>query len=377
MILFAIVTFFYAGLILFLAFGFGKIGEREDISSNAETGFSIVVAFRNEAENLPELLRSFAAVKYPADKFEIILVNDASEDASEKICRAFMQENSHLKASLVPAQRKTPSPKKDAVNTAVALAQYDFILTTDADCVVPENWLQAFDSYISENRVKLIAGPVSIISAGAGKTDLLKIFQEIDFMSLQAATIGGFGVDKPFMCNGASLCYEKAAFLAVDGFEGNEAIASGEDVFFLEKIERAGYKTGFLKNTEALVVTTPEPDLRRLISQRIRWAAKTSAYEGRFAKFVAVVVFLMNVSLIFGLIAVLTGHFPQQTFLLMFLVKFNVDFYLIYKCAVLFRREKVMKNYFWCSFIYPFFSSYVAVVSLFAGYTWKGRRFKK
>ena len=73
----------------------------------------------------------------------------------------------------------------------------------------------------------------------------------------------------------------------------------------------------------------------------------------------------------------LNGNFPENTLFLMFLFKFNLDFILIYKGAIFFEGEKQMKNYFWCSFLYPFFVSAVGIVSLFSGFSWKGRQFRR
>ena len=94
-------------------------------------------------------------------------------------------------------------------------------------------------------------------------------------------------------------------------------------------------------------------------------------------KAVGLIVFLMNFSLSAAFIAWIFNLFPSEVFLGMFLVKFNVDFLLIYRAATFFGRENSLKSYFWSSMFYPFFSSTVAILSLFSGYEWKDRRFKK
>ena len=372
-----IISLFYAGLILFLLFGFSKVEDQPEIISQPSIRFSIVIPYRNEAENLPVLFDSLLNLKYPKELFEIILVNDASEDASEEVCIEFRNVNPDLDINILNSHGISGSPKKDAIHSAIKASKYEYILTTDADCKVPEKWLLQFGFYIEGTKARMVAGPVGIDSVEKGKTDFLKIFQEIDFLSLQGATIGGFGVDIPFLCNGANLCYEKESFRQVGGFFGNDTIASGDDIFLLEKFQKAGLKIKFLRNPGAIVTTAPQPGLSILISQRIRWAAKTSAYKNSFSKAVGIIVFLMNLLLFLGFIAVVSGVFPQKAFLMFFLVKFNVDFLLIYKTSIFFRREKLMKNYFWCSFLYPVFSSYVGLLSLFRGYSWKGRKFKK
>lgn len=366
-----IVTVVYVLLMLFLVFGFGKV-ETFEAHHDPKISFSIVVPFRNEAENLPQLFSSLEKLQYPVNLYEILLVDDASSDDSAAICENFRNKNLQLNISVLKNEN-LQAAKKGAIETAVNFTAKKYILTTDADCTVPPQWLQEMNSFILESNAKLVAAPVVF----KNEKSALSIFQTIDFMSLQAATIGGFGVEKAFMCNGANFCYEKKAFLEFNGFSGNEKIASGDDVFLLQKMQAAGLKIGYLKSRKAIVESLPQKIWKDLINQRMRWAAKASAYKSSFGKFVGIVVFLMNFSLLVGGIAAVLREIPSQTFFLIFLFKFNVDFMLIYKAAVFFKNEKVLKNYFWCSFLYPVFSSYIALISLFTGYSWKGRNFRR
>lgn len=372
-----IVTALYVFLILFLLFGLHKLPNFFGKNTIPECTFSLVIPFRNEAENLPQLLNSLSLLKYPAEMFEIILINDASEDTSKDICQRFADDHPKFQIRILENEIKTGSPKKDAVQKAISVSQFDYILTTDADCVVPEHWLQEFNAHLKDFGSAVVAGPVRIKSGGDPKRTFLKQFQEIDFFSLQAASMGAFGVELPFMCNAANFCYSKKAFLDINGFEGNENIAGGDDIFLLEKFEKAGLKSSFLKTGAAVVETSAQPDWKSLFSQRIRWAGKTSAYKSSFGKFIGVLVFFMNLMTATAAIAVAVGRLEVETFLMIFLFKFNADFLLIYSSAKFFHQEKLMKSYFWCSMIYPFFSSAVGICSLFIGYSWKGRRFKK
>ena len=356
-----------------LIYGFNKVPNFSFEETVHVTKFSIVIPFRNEAANLPALLSSFQKMGYPIDLFEIILVNDDSEDISVDICNDFIADNPKLKMKLVHSERKTGSPKKDAVETGIGVAEFPYILTTDADCIVPEKWLMSFSSFMEETGADMIAGPVVLKKADS----ILSRFQEIDLLSLQAATIGGFGVGMPFMCNGANLCYRKEHFVEVEGFRGNENIASGDDLFLLEKFRAAGLKTVFLKSKDAIVVTNPQPHLRSLFAQRIRWAAKTSAYSDLFPKGIGLAVFLMNLLIVAATLLWAGGLEIKQYLVLAFLVKFNIDFMLIYRAENFFERESSMKNYFWASALYPFFCCTVVLFAGFRRYEWKGRKFRK
>ncbi|QYA24476.1 glycosyltransferase [Gramella sp. MT6] len=377
LILFGLITAAYLGLIISFLYGWKRIPDFQLKGLSAENTFSIVIPYRNEAGNLPALLRSLSGITYPTEKFEIILVNDGSKDNSREICETFLKDFPLFNIRLLENERQTNSPKKDAIRTAIENSNFDYVATTDADCVIPPNWLHFFDEMIRENNSEMIAGPVGFIQKSGIKKPYFQNFEEMDFMSLQASTIGAFGIEKAFMCNGANLCYKKALFLEGSGFTENEDLASGDDVFLLQGFRKKGKKVAFIKSAKATVFTNYQNNLHELVQQRIRWAAKTSAYTSVFAKFTGVIVFLMNLSLLIFTFLAFIDLFPYQYLMLFFLVKFNVDFILIFMAVKFMNRESLMRHYLWCSIAYPFFSVYVAGLSLFKGYEWKGRRFKR
>ena len=308
--------------------------------------------------------------------FEILAVDDASDDNSADLWKDFRKENPQLSIRLLQNIRKSGSPKKDALALAISASKNDYILTTDADCVVPQAWLTSFNSIIKEIGAKAIAAPVALKTEVA-KMSFLRGFQEMDILSLQAATIGGFGVNLPFMCNGANFCYSKKAFLEVNAFEGNQNFAGGDDIFLLEKFKQKGLKSVFLKSTEAIVQTSATKNWTALFSQRVRWAAKAAAYKSLFSQMLGLLVFLMNFLLVIVTVGTIAAEFPVWLLSFMFVIKFNVDFLLIYNSAKFFDREQAVKSYFFSSMIYPFFSSWVVFYSFFSGFNWKGRHFKK
>ncbi len=371
-----IITLLYAFTMLFLLYGFYQVPVFDGKNLAPKTHFSIIIPYRNEAENLPLLFDSLLKLKYPAEMFEILAVNDASEDNSAELWEEFRKENSQLDMRLIQNIRRSGSPKKDALALAISASEYDYILTTDADCLVPQAWLENFNSIIEETGAKAIAAPVALKTEGS-KMSFLRGFQELDILSLQAATIGGFGVELPFMCNGANFCYSKKAFLEVNGFEGNGEIAGGDDIFLLEKFRSKGLKTAFLKTRNAVVQTSATQSWSALLSQRVRWAAKAAAYKTIFSRLLGLLVFLMNFLTVVATVGAILKILPIWLLSFMFLVKFNVDFVLIYSSAKFFDREQVVKSYFLSSIIYPFFSSWVVFYSFFSGFEWKGRHFKK
>ncbi|GEC78512.1 glycosyltransferase family 2 protein [Flavobacterium aquatile] len=363
----------YVVFILQLIFGFDKVKSLVRTDEKPRTKFSIIVPFRNEEKNLPKLLRSISNLNYPKDLFEIIMVDDFSTDASERVYIKWRMENGLIETTLLENLRLSNSPKKDAISRAIPILKHEWVVTTDADCIVNKNWLLTLDNFIQKNNAEMVVGAVVYKT----KNNWFHQFQQLDLLSLQGTTIGSFGIGKPFMCNGANFAYTKKLFNEIGGFGGNNKMASGDDVFLLQKaLKNHAEKVHYLKNTDTIVKTKPENDLYKLFMQRVRWASKTTGYSGYYSKSLAVVVLAMNLSLVIGLYLLISNSLNWKTLLIVFSVKYFVDYLLLLKSNQYLRKGKFIFPLA-SSLVYPFFCSLVGIYSLFGSFTWKGRSFKK
>lgn len=363
----------YVVFIAQLIFGFDKVKTFERTNEIPKTKFSIIVPFRNEAKNLPKLLQSISKLKYPKELFELILVDDFSRDNSERIYINWRMQNGLIETTLLENLRLSNSPKKDAISKAIPIIKHEWIITTDADCIVNENWLLTFDNFIQKNNPEMVVGAVVYKT----KNNWFHHFQQLDLMSLQGTTIGSFGIGKPFMCNGANFAYTKKIFQQIGGFGGINNKASGDDVLLLQKaLQNHSEKVHYLKNTESIVTTKPENDLYKLFMQRVRWASKTSSYNDVYSKLLAVVVLAMNFSLVAGFGLWIANFLNWETLLIIFSIKYLVDYILLLKS-----NNYLQKGNFFLplasSLFYPIFCSLVGIYSLFGSFSWKGRNFKK
>ncbi|WP_240475128.1 glycosyltransferase family 2 protein [Neotamlana sedimentorum] len=348
--------------------GFNKVETFKPKKPAPKTRFSIIIPFRNEAENLPRLLKSIENLNYHKLLFEVFLVDDASEDNSVEII-----VSSGTDAILIPNKHKSNAPKKDAITTAMSFAKNEWIVTTDADCELPKYWLDTFDAFIQNHSADALVAPVSYQS----ENSFLNQFQLLDAFSLQGATIGGFGLNKPFLCNGANFAYKKTLFNEVNGFKGNENMASGDDIFMLEKLLEYNKNVAYLKSKHAVVKTTTKKSWRSLVAQHVRWAAKTSAYNNTFGKLTGIIVLLMNALIVTGIILAVLNSFNWFLLIAIVITKLIIDYILLAKTASFFNKKQTLKYFVFSFFVYSFFNVFVAVKSIFGGYTWKGRQFKK
>ena len=378
--LFIFIIIIYLFIIGWLSYGFDKVDDFKLQDLPPKTKFSITVPFRNEAKNLPKLLDSISKLNYPKSMFEVILVDDDSEDDSVSIIENSLNTYGEKRDTqidniqIIKNKRTSNSPKKDAITSAIKISKFNWIVTTDADCILPKYWLDTFDESIQLKSSNCIVAPVTY----HGKQSFLNRFQTLDFLSLQGATVGSFGIKKPLMCNGANFAYRKSLFVSVNGFEGNDTIASGDDVFLLEKfIEHDAEKVHYLKSRNAIVTTNPAESTKDLIQQRLRWASKTSQNKNWFTKLIGLVVLLGNLVCL-GLIPAV--YFNITTFnvaIALFIIKWSIDFLLLFKTARFFKQEILLFSYVFSSLLYPIFNVSIALLSFFKSYEWKGRRFAK
>lgn len=364
MFLFIIILFIYVACISQLAFGIVKTNKkvsREIIAP--KTTFSIIVPFRNEANNLPSLLESISKLDYPTDLFEVILIDDESNDGWK-----VEVDNYKFAISIFPNKRKSNSPKKDAIETAIPLAKFDWIAASDADCIVPVNWLAVFDEEIQNSSVNMLVGSVLYHD----QNSFLHHFQNNDMLSLQGVTAGSFGIGKGFMCNGANLAYKKEIFTILNGYEGNTKLASGDDVFLLQKIVKENTSWARYLGNQSVVYTNSCFTWKELVHQRVRWASKTSAYSTWYPKILGLVVFLTNI----GMIATLLYTFFYQSFMYQFLyfslVKMGIDFMFLKFASAYFQVK--FKKFIPSFLIYPYFTIVVVFLAFSGNYQWKNRK---
>ena len=364
----------YVSLLIWLYVGLKRLPQFTLSNTTIKTSFSIVIVLRNEAANLPSLLQSLSELKYSNQLFELVFVDDASIDDSVFLIEKFIAKHPRIKTRLLSNLRKSAAPKKDAISLAIQSAKNEWILLTDADCLVPNDWLTTYNDFIDSNSPVFIAGPV-LYRKGVR---FIHKFQELDWLSLVGTTIGSFGWNKPILCSGANLAYQKEIFEAVGGFQGNEHIASGDDIFLMHKMH-SGYpeQVFYMNAPTALVTTAAEDSWKALYNQRIRWAKKTSNVPSLFSILIGICVFLMNLLLL----VLVVGSFIEFRFLLFFvsslLVKLFVDFLLLVSTSNKTGAKINLKNCLSSSLLYPVFSTSIVFSSLFSKYSWKGKSYSK
>jgi cellulose synthase/poly-beta-1,6-N-acetylglucosamine synthase-like glycosyltransferase len=335
------------------------------------TQFSIVIPARNEAANIKACIESILAQDYPKDAFEIIVMDDFSEDDTAFIVEALHHQypNVHLlRLSDYFKPNELTAFKKKAIEIAVSHAKGNWIVTTDADCKVPPQWLSLYHAYIIKEQPVFVAAPVMFIKTAG----VLNQFQILDFLALQGITAASVGAGKHSMSNGANLAFEKAAFIAVGGYQGVDHIASGDDMFLMHKMKETLVKPiGYLFHPDAIVLTDAMPTWKQFIMQRIRWSSKARYYDDRSIFWVLLLVYLFNLSF---LLMFLLGDFKSLIIALAFKTFFELFF--LDPVAQFFHKKEELRYF---PLYQPIHILYNIVAGLFGQikmYTWKGRKVK-
>ncbi len=339
------------------------------------TNFTVIIPARNEAANIGNCLSSILEQHYPTHLFEIIVIDDFSTDNTAAIIEQLQVSHSNLrliKLADIVFDKQLNSYKKKAIEIAIGQATKDWIATTDADCVAQPNWLALFNNYIQQNDVVFVGSPVVFTSDGS----VLQTFQCIDFMALQGVTAASVSAGFHAMCNGANLAFKKAVFFEVDGYKNVDALASGDDMFLMNKIQtRYPKNIGFLYHQHAVISTLPMPTISSFLNQRIRWASKTNNYKDMRIVAILWMVLLLNIGLvIMPFLAVL-----QPVLLLYWLgllaVKTFVEALFAFNIATFF-AIKLKAWYLFLQLPHLLYTALAGCFGLFGTYQWKDRTVK-
>ncbi len=330
---------------------------------------SVVVPFRNEAHNLGRLLASLAAQDYPGDRYEVILVDDHSEDGGA--AGATLPVNARV---IRLADGGNPEGcvafKKAALSLGINRATGRVIVSTDADCSWSPGALRRIGERMAAG-ADVVLGPVFIDPV----TDFCSAFQALDLAGYQLFTAATVVVGTPALANGAHFAFRRSAFERVGGYAGIDHLPSGDDVLLLHKFVAAGcFSIVYSTAVDGMVTTRPVAGWGALWRQRLRWAGKAGAYASGTLRVAQALAFVTSAAILLGL--VLGVVFPQVLAYagLAWLVKGAVDYLLLRSVCKHYGYTRPLRWYILAQLIYPFYLVAIGSAALL-GFkaAWKGR----
>jgi cellulose synthase/poly-beta-1,6-N-acetylglucosamine synthase-like glycosyltransferase len=331
---------------------------------------SILIAARNEEENIARTIDAILNQNYPTSQLELIIVDDHSTDRTAEIVRSYGDRG--VKLLQLQVGDKLNSYKKYAITKAIEMASGEIIVTTDADCRMGRNWIRTIMAYFDQNNSFLVSSPVAYSEEKSKFEEL----QTLEFLYLIGLGAAGIGNGNPTTCNGANLAYRRDVFFEMGGFKGIDNLASGDDELFLHKVaEKYADRIGFCKSREAIVYTDAKPDLASFISQRKRWASKSTKYKDKKVIVLGVCIWLFNLALICSLLGFLLLLPALNWWLLTaFGLKMLVELLFMIPVLTFAKRSELLKYLPFLTVIHTFYLVYIGVAGNIGKYDWKGRQ---
>ena len=346
-----------------------KLVKSKRLSNYNNFSVSIIIPFRNESENIDNLLGNLNDIDYPNEKLEIILVDDYSTDDSvEKIQK-------HIKPNikLLTNNQVENGFKKAAIEKAINVACGDVIVLTDADCSHQKNWLKKMISYFEDN-VAMVVGPVKF---NEGESLFYK-FQQLEYAGLMLTAAGLVGIKKPKICSSANLAFLKSAFEKVNGYQDNAFLSSGDDELLMQKISKLpNQKIEYCWNKEAVVETKSNKNVKSFFLQRQRWASKSLFYDSKLFISLLVFIFLFYLSIIVLPIISIFNSSYFFFFIIALFMKLIFEYVIMKEGADLLFNKSNMKYFLTAEFLQIPYIIISAILGIKGNYFWKDRKVKR
>jgi len=340
-----------------------------------KTVVTVVVAARNEEQNILTCLQHLSRQNYPSHLFEIIIANDFSEDNTQQVVESFIQSNKNSSIKLINLsdvfKEKTGS-KKSAIAEAVKQAKGELIITTDADCTMNTKWVKTIADYYETHHPFMICGPVVFT-----ENSLFDKMQSLEFMSLIGIGASAIQSRYPLMCNAANLAFKREIFFETGRADVTNETSSGDDTFLMFAI-RSKYndKIAFIKSTDAIVETQPQFFVKEFFNQRIRWISKVKNYSNHYVQLIGTMFFLFNMMVLFSGIAMLFTKTFMDIFIVGVAVKLFIDFIFMNKIATFFQKRNLLWLFIPAEVLHVFYLVIISVLVFSKKYEWKKRSVK-
>ena len=349
----------YCFFILFIISGLFRHNTIAFFSEKELPSVSIVIAARNEENNLPNLIEDLCQQNYPLNKFEVIIVNDRSTDKTSEILKYANKKHNFIKNIDIINTSSKMTPKKNALNKGILKSSGEIIVSTDADCRVGKSWV------MSMVNSTLISNGISIGISKVSASSLFEKYQLIDFLGIITSNAGASGWGYFWSGSGQNLAYFRKDYDQINGFEPVRNEISGDDMYLVQSISKI--KTGFINiNPESYVETKPMKTLKSFINQRVRWASNSSKNFKSNKVF-----FSFLVSALLSNILIIYSFLIGGGWILIFLIKYFLEWLVLFLGGKLFNTKINLLVYTLWAIFQPFYIPFVAIMGLRNKYSWK------
>lgn len=331
---------------------------------------SIIIAARNEEQNIPLLIESLINQNYPLNKYEIIIANDRSTDSSQSLIESYQLKNNNIHLINI---EKTPlgwGNKKWALSKAIEASHAEIILQTDADCVPSENWIQTIVSYFNNPKVGFVCGASPLTHSDF----LLNNLFQMESLIQEAVNAGAIKNKMILSCTGRNIAFRKNTFDSIDGYLGTETILSGDDDLLLQKFAiKTDQIIDYSIDSSSLVESPAPINFKDFLKQRLRFASKGLFYYNMETtlelKYILIILFLTNCLFIWsmGNLFMIGNLF----YLVPIFLKMSADFLLSSIFMNQLKRNWSLLSYFILTILHPFYVVIIGGLGPLIKVNWK------
>lgn len=252
-------------LIKVALFRAGALHAQRTTQNSATPFVSVIVAARNEEANIDRCLAALAALDYPADRCEIIVMNDQSTDGTAEKIAAWQQRIPNLIPMETVGRVHDLHGKANAVAQAIEHSRGEIVCTTDADCAVPPTWIRSLISCYDES-VGAVCGFTLL-----NHKSLFTGMQSLDWAYLLTIASAGVGWGFPLSAVGNNMSFRRKAYDDVGGYAGIGFSVTEDFLLFKSIAYKTRWHVRYPIERDALVWSEPCATLRELYLQKKRW----------------------------------------------------------------------------------------------------------
>jgi len=368
-------TLGFATVIFFLRGGLYRLSCPSCLSDSAKEqklSFSVVIAARNEERNIEKCLQSVFSQDLPAERYEVIVINDRSQDSTPEILNNLQNRFKNLKVITITETPAGISPKKYAVTKGIESASNEIIVFTDADCTVKPQWLSTINNHFKADTA-LVQG----ITSYGYVNGMNKIFfglQSIDFLSHGVIAAAAIGANLPINSNANNLAFRKSAFEDIGGYGSDSKVVLGDDDHLLQRVWKSRrWKVRFMADSRANVETEPTPTISAVFEQRRRWGSVTVHYQLSQMLLLSL-VFQFYLLTALTAIAAVFHHSFLTVFAGLLLVKLAGELVLLIPGTRIFGKKDLRKFILPASLIQLPMVLGAVLLGVFCKFDWKGQK---
>lgn len=265
------------GVAYALGIGWLLIGMRRSFAVSAPgqqalRSVTVILPARNEARSIPGCLETLSKQDYPPDLWEVVVVNDGSEDETRERAAEWSGRIARIRVIDSWENAEGIGPKKNALLTGIASSDGDVILTTDADARLGPRWIRTMVKALGDEAA--VVGPVFL----RGSKRWVPRFLHVESLAGAVIACGGLGWGVGVTCIGANFGYTREAFRKVGGFGRGAREVSGDDDLLLQRVTRSGLGARFATGEGARVSAGVDTTLRGAWTRRRRHLSAAKRY---------------------------------------------------------------------------------------------------